>query len=268
MPLIAGRLLRASDTETSQYVAVVNQSMAKQYFPGQSPLGKVVQLGALPENQIPWMTIVGVVGDVKQSLASEAKSEMYVPYRQSDTLLPVFTLSLVLRTASNPQSEAAGLRSAVHELDPNQPLVNFRTMQENIATSVSDPRFRTTLLGIFAGSALLLAVIGLYGLMAYSVAQRTSEIGIGLALGAQPGDVMKMVVGDGLKLVLIGVGLGLAGSFALSQLLTRFLYGVVPTDPETFTTVSLILIMVALAACYVPARRAMNVDPLLALRHE
>lgn len=268
VPLLAGRLLRASDTETSPFVAVVNQSMAKQYFPGQSPLGKMVQLGALPDKDVPWMTIVGVVGDVKQSLASESSAEMYVPYRQSDTLLPVFTMSLVLRTAANPPSEASAVRSAVHELSPNQPLVNFRTMRENIATSVSDPRFRTTLLGIFAASAMLLAVIGLYGLMAYSVAQRTSEIGIRLALGAQPGDVMKMIVGDGLKLVLTGVALGLAGSFALSQVLTRFLYGVVPSDPATLATVSLILIIVALTACYVPARRAMNVDPLVALRHE
>lgn len=217
VPLIAGRLLRDSDTERSPFVAVVNESMARQYFPGQSPLGKMVQLGAEPDNQIPWMRIVGVVGDVKQSLATEAASEMYVPYRQSDTLLPVFTMSLVLRTAGNPRSEVSAVRSAAHELDPNQPLVNFRTMQENVATSVSDPRFRTTLLGIFAGSAVLLAMIGLYGLMAYSVAQRTSEIGIRLALGAQRGDMMKMIVVNGLKLVLIGVGIGVVGAFALSQ---------------------------------------------------
>lgn len=268
VPLIAGRLLRASDTEENPFVAVVNESMVKQYFPGQSPLGKMVQLGALPDNQVPWMRIVGIVGDVKQSLAAEASAEMYVPYRQSDTLLPVFTMSLVLRTAGGPQSEAAAVRSAVHEIDPNQPLVNFRTMQENMATSVSDPRFRTTLLGIFAASALLLAMIGLYGLMAYSVAQRTSEIGIRLALGAQRGDMMKMIVGEGLKLVLIGVGIGVAGALALGQLLTRFLYGVVPTDPATFVMVSVILTIVAVAACYVPARRAMNVDPLVALRHE
>lgn len=268
IPLIAGRLLRESDTEASPFVAVVNESMAKQYFPGQSPLGKVVQLGALPDKDVPWMTIVGVVGDVKQSLATEASSEMYVPYRQSDTLLPIFTLSLVMRTAGSPQSEAPAVRSAVHELDPNQPLVNFRTMQENIATSVSDPRFRTTLLGIFAASAMLLAMIGLYGLMAYTVSQRTSEIGIRLALGAQRGDMMKMIVGDGLKLVLVGVGVGVAGAFALNQLLRRFLYGVLPTDVATFVIVSALLTVVAVAACYIPARRAMNVDPLVALRHE
>ncbi|MGH9736190.1 MAG: ABC transporter permease [Candidatus Acidiferrales bacterium] len=268
IPLVAGRLLQESDTEASPFVAVVNESMAKQYFPGQSPLGKMVQLGALPDKDVPWMRIVGVVGDVKQSLATESAAEMYVLYRQSDTLLPVFTMSLVLRTLSRPQGEAAAVRSAVHELDPNQPLVNFRTMQENMATSVSDPRFQTMLLGIFAGIAVLLAMIGLYGLMAYSVAQRTSEIGIRLALGAQRDDVMKMIVGNGLKLVLIGVGVGVAGGFALSQVLKRFLYGVVPTDPATFVTVSALLMIVAIAACYVPGRRAMNVDPLVALRHE
>lgn len=266
--LIAGRLLRASDTEASPFVAVVNQNMADQYFPKQSPLGRKVQLGALPDKDVPWMTIVGVVGDVKQSLASEARAEMYVPYRQSDTLLPVFTMSLVLRTASNPLSEVSTLRSAVHDLNPNQPLVNFRTMRENIGTSLSDPRFRSTLLGIFAATAMLLAVVGLYGLMAYSVAQRTSEIGIRLALGAQRADVMRMIVGDGLKLVLAGVVLGIMGAFALSRVLAGFLYGVVATDPPTFVFVSVILTLVALAACYLPARRAMRVDPIVALRHE
>lgn len=268
VPLLAGRLLRESDTEHAPYVAVVNQSMAKQFFPGESPLGKKVQLGALPDNEIPWMEIVGVVGDVKQSLASEPSAEMYVPFRQCDALLPFFTMSLVLRTTSDPLTEASSLRGAVHDLNSNQPLVNFRTMQENIASSVSDPRFRTVLLGLFAASALLLAVIGLYGLMAYSVAQRTSEIGIRLALGAQSGDVMRMIVSDGLRLVGIGIAIGIAGAFALSRVLTQFLYGVVPNDPATFITVSVILVLVAVAACWIPARRAMRVDPMVALRYE
>jgi len=268
VPLLQGRMLSNSDTERGQYVAVVNESMAKQYFPRESALGKRIQLGALPNNQVPWMTIVGIVGDVKQSLATEASSEMYIPYRQADAMLPIFTMSLVLRTANDPHSEASALRSAVHDLNPNQPLVNFRTMQENIATSVSDPRFRTMLLGIFAASALLLSIIGLYGLMAYSVAQRTAEIGIRLALGAQRGDVMKMIIGDGLKLVLIGVALGLGGAFALTRLLARFLYGVVPNDPATFVAVPVILAVVALVACWIPARRAMRIDPMVALRYE
>ena len=268
VPLLAGRMLRETDTERAPYVAVVNASMAREYFPGQSPLGKRIQLGAIPNNEVPWMEIVGVVGDMKQSLATEASSEMYIPYRQADSMLPIFAMSVVLRTAGDPHSQASALRSAVHDLNPNQPLVNFRTMQDNIATSVSDPRFRTILLGIFAASALLLSVIGLYGLMAYSVNQRTSEIGIRLALGAQHADVTKMILRDGLKLVLIGVALGVGGALALTRLLARFLYGVVPNDPTTFVAVPLILAVVALVACYIPARRAMKVDPIVALRYE
>lgn len=268
VPLLEGRLFNDSDTERSAYVAVVNEAMAKQYFPRESALGKHVQLGALPDNQIPWMEIVGIVGDMKQSLASEAPSEMYVPYRQADSLIPIFTMSLVMRTAKDPHQEVSALRSAVRSLSSNQPLVKVRTMEENIATSVSDSHFRTLLLGIFAASALLLALIGLYGLIAYSVAQRSAEIGVRMALGAQPSDILKMVVGQGLKLVLIGVAAGLAGAFVLSRLLTQFLYGVAPSDPATFAGVALILTVVAGVACWIPARRATRVDPIIALRYE
>lgn len=268
VPLLAGRMLNESDTEPGPYVAVVNQSMVKQYFPGESPIGKRIQVGATPTNEIPWAEIVGVVGDMKQSLASEASAEMYIPFRQADSLIPIFAMSMVLRTTNEPHAEVSALRNAVHEIDADQPLVNFRTMQENIATSVSDPRFRTMLLGIFAASALLLAVIGLYGLMAYSVEQRTSEIGIRLALGAQRNDILKLIVVQGLKLVLVGVAIGLGGALALSQLLARFLYGVVPSDPATFAIVASILMLVAIVACWIPARRAMRVDPIVALRYE
>jgi putative ABC transport system permease protein len=268
VPLLQGRLLNDSDTERNAYVVVVNETMAKQYFPGESALGKHVQLGALPDNQVPWMEIVGIIGDMKQSLASEAPSEMYVPYRQADSLIPIFTMSLVMRTARDPHTEVSSLRSAVRDLNSNQPLVNIRTMQENIATSVSDSDFRTVLLGIFAASALLLSLIGLYGLIAYSVAERTSEIGLRLALGAQPKDVLWMVIGQGLRLVLIGIAVGLAGALALSQLLRQFLYGVAPSDPVTFVGVAVILAVVAVVACWIPARRAMDVDPMVALRYE
>src|SRR5215469_1381148 len=268
VPLLQGRLITDSDTEHSPYVAVVNESMAKEYFPGQSALGKRIQVGAVPDNQIPWMEIVGIVGDMKQSLATEAQSEMYLPYRQADSLIPIFSMSLVMRTAREPLTEVSALRSAVRGLSSSQPLVKIRTMEDNIATSVSDSHFRTLLLGIFAGSALLLALIGLYGLIAYSVAQRSSEIGVRMALGAQPNDILKMVVGQGLKLVLIGVAAGLAGAFALSRLLTQFLYGVAPSDPATFIGVALILTAVAAVACWIPAQRATRVDPIIALRYE
>ena len=214
------------------------------------------------------MEIVGIVGDMKQNLATDSQSEMYVPYRQADTLLPIFFVSLVMRTANDPHTEVSALRSVVHNLDSNQPLVNIRTMDENISTSVSEPRFRTLLLGIFAASALLLSMVGLYGLMAYSVSQRVHEIGIRMALGAQQEDVLRMIIGQGLKLVLIGVVVGLFGALALSRILARFLYGVTATDPMTFIAVAVILILVAIAACYIPARRAMRVDPMVALRYE
>lgn len=268
VPLLQGRLIRDADTERSPSVVVVNESMAKQYFPGQSALGKHIQAGALPDNQVPWMEIVGIIGDMKQSLASEAQSEMYLPYRQADSLIPIFSMSLVLRTARDPRTEVSALRSAVRDLSSNQPLVKVRTMEENISSSVSDSHFRTLLLGIFAASALLLALIGLYGLIAYSVAQRSSEIGVRMALGAQRKDILKMVVGQGLKLVLIGVAAGVAGALVLSRLLTQFLYGVAPSDPVTFIGVAVILTLVAAIACWIPAQRATRVDPIVALRYE
>lgn len=268
VPLLQGRLIKDSDTERSPYVVMVNESLAKEFFPGESALGKHIQAGALPTNEVPWMEIVGIVGDMKQSLASESRSEVYVPYPQADTLIPIFTMSLVMRTARDPHMEVSALRSAVHDLNPNQPLVKVRTMQENIATSVSDSHFRTVLLGIFAASALLLSLIGLYGLIAYSVAQRTSEIGVRMALGAQRNDILRMVVGQGIKLVLIGVAIGLAGALALSSLLTQFLYGVVPDDPATFIGVAVILTAVAALACWIPTVRATRVDPIVALRYE
>jgi putative ABC transport system permease protein len=211
---------------------------------------------------------VGIVGDMKQSLATDPQAEMYLPIRQADTMLPIFSLSIVLRTQADPRTEISSLRSAIHDLDPNQPVEKVRTMQENISSSVTEPRFRTVLLGIFAMSALLLSVIGLYGLMAYSVSQRVHEIGIRMTLGAQKRDVMWMIVGQGMLLTLLGVGIGSAAAVLLTKLLSRFLYGVSATDPVTFAAVSLVLLVVALVACYLPARRATKVDPMVALRYE
>jgi putative ABC transport system permease protein len=269
VPLLQGRMLAQSDnSEHAPYVVVINQSMARQYFPGESPLGKHVQLGALPENEVPWMEVVGVVGDMKQSLDSDAKSEMFVPYRQANAMLPFFQMSIVLRTARDPRQEISALRSAIQQLNPNQPLVRVRTMDEAISGSVSDSRFRTLLLGIFAGSALLLSVIGLYGLMAYSVTQRVQEIGIRMTLGAQPSDVLRMVVGQGVRLALIGIAIGVGGALAFSRVLSKFLYGVTSTDPLTYTALALVLALVTAIACYIPARRATKVDPMVALRYE
>lgn len=268
VPLIRGRFIELSDTESTPYVAVINQAAARQYFPDTDPIGKRIQLGATPEADVPWMEVVGIVGDLKQDLAGEPKAEMYVPVRQGDALLPVFALSVVLRTERDPLTEASALRIAVRDINPDQPTVHVRTMEDNISGSVSAPRFRATLLAIFAGTALLLAMVGLYGLMIYSITQRVREIGIRMALGADRGTVLRMVIGQGLKLALFGVLIGVAGSLALGWVLSGFLYGVRPTDPTTIIGVAALLMLVAVVASYLPARRAVRVDPIVALRHE
>ena len=268
VPLLRGRFITASDTEQNPYVVVINQAAVRQYFPEGDPIGKRMQLGAMPDASVPWMDVVGVVGDLKQNLAGEPKAEMYVPVRQGDAILPVFALSVVMRAEREPMSEALTLRRAVHDINPDQPVVRMRTMQENISGSVSEPRFRATLLAIFAGAALVLAIVGLYGLMAYSVNQRVHEIGIRMTLGADRADVMRMVIGQGLKLAISGVVMGVAASLALARILSVFLYGVSPTDPVTIVGVATLLTLVALLASYLPARRAVRVDPMVALRYE
>ena len=268
VPLLQGRNIAAGDVEKAPAVVVINASMARTYFPGENPLGKRMQIGATPDKDVPYMEIVGVVGDVLQGLDTEAKAEMYLPYRQADTVLPVFQLSVVLRTSGDPRLQAAALRSAVREIDPNQPVVKIRTMEENMATSVTEPRFRTWLIGIFAALALVLAAVGIYGVMSYSVNQRTNEMGIRVTLGAQPNDVFRIVVGEGLRLALIGVGVGLIGALAATRVLRTFLYGVSAINPVTFAVTAALLTLVAVAACYFPARRATRVDPMVALRYE
>jgi ABC-type lipoprotein release transport system permease subunit len=244
--------------------------MAHTYFANENPLGKRIQLGATPDPdpQNPPMEIVGVVGDVLQGLGLEPKAEMYLPYRQADQVLPVFQLSVVLRTAGDPLLQASALRSALAEIDPNQPLVRVRTMEDNMAATVAQPRFRTWLIGIFAALALLLAAVGIYGVMSYSVTQRTSEIGIRVALGAQPSDVFRIVVGEGLRLALLGVAVGLVAALVLTRVLQSFLYGISTSDPLTFTGVAGLLTLVGVAASFFPARRATRVDPIVALRYE
>ena len=268
VPLLQGRNIAAGDVEKAPAVVVINASMARTYFPGKNPLGKRMQIGATPDKDVPYMEIVGVVGDVLQGLDTDAKAEMYLPYRQADTVLPVFQLSVVLRTSGDPRLQTAALRSAVREIDPNQPVVKIRTMEENMATSVTEPRFRTWLIGIFAALALVLAAVGIYGVMSYSVNQRTNEMGIRVTLGAQPNDVFRIVVGEGLRLALIGVCVGLIGALAATRVLRTFLYGVSAIDPVTFAVTAALLTLVAVAACYFPARRATRVDPMVALRYE
>ncbi|HEY2824544.1 MAG TPA: ABC transporter permease, partial [Gemmatimonadales bacterium] len=269
VPLLKGRRLTRSDDEKGPPVVLINQSMAKVYFPNQDPIGQRVQLGATPSTDFPSMEIVGVVGDVIQGLGLDPKAEMYLPYRQADRApLSVFQMSLVVRTAGDPHLMAGAVRGAVAELNPNQPVVRPRTMDDNMAASVSQPRFRTWLIGIFAGLALLIASVGIYGVMSYSVAQRTSEIGIRVTLGAQRSDIARVIVGESLRYTLVGVVLGLAGGLVLSRLLKTFLFGVSTSDPLTFAGVAILLIVVAVIASLIPARRAIRVDPIVALRYE
>ncbi len=268
VPLMAGRTLRRTDDEKAPAVAVVNASFAKIYFGGESPLGKRMQLGAIPDPEVPWMEIVGVVGDVRRGLGTDPQAEMYLPYKQADGILPVLTLSVVLRTGVDPATEATALRDVLAGIDKNQPLVKVRTMKDNMTASAALPRFRTWLLGLFALLALLLSTIGIYGVMSYSVTQRVQEIGIRVALGAQQSEIFRLMSGLGLKLAIAGVAAGLVASLALTRVLRSFLYGVSAFDPITYIAVAAVLVGVGLLASYLPARRATSVDPLVALRHE
>lgn len=266
--LLAGRWLEDRDREQAPDVVLINSSFAKTYFPNQSPLGQHIQVGATPDASIPWMEVVGVVGDVKQSLATESSTEMYVPYRQADKVLPVFAMSLVVRTVGDPLIQAGAIRAIAHDLDSNQPITGIRTMEQNVSKSVSEPRFRTILLAIFAAIALALAAVGIFGVMAYSVVQSTRELGVRISLGASRGLIFQLVLSRGLYLTLLGLVIGLAATFALTRYLSSLLFDVPSYDPLTLVCVTLGLLVVSLCACYLPARRATLVDPIIALRQE
>ena len=268
VPLTRGRLFTAADNERASAVVVINTTMAHTYFADENPLGKRLQIGATPDNSIPTMEVVGVVGDVTPGLGLDPQAEMYLPYRQADAVLPVFQLSVVLRTTADPVLQSNALRSVLGEIDPNQPLVKVRTMEDNMSATVAQPRFRTWLIGIFAALALVLASIGVYGVMSYTVTQRTNEIGIRVTLGAQATDVFRSVVGEALRLAFFGVAGGLVAALVLTHLLKSFLFGISAYDPLTFLAVAILLTFIAAAASFFPARRATQVDPLVALRYE
>jgi putative ABC transport system permease protein len=268
VPLVQGRWFTDADRESAPAVVIINQTMARTYFPNRNPLGEHMQLGALPDKTMPWMEVVGVVGDIRGGLDSDPPTEMYVPFRQANAVLPVFSLSVVMRTANDPLTLAAAFRALVHDIDANQPVVKIRTMDDNLATSISQPRFRTVLLSIFAAIALLLAAVGIYGVMAYSVTQRTREIGIRMALGSTPAGVFRIMIGHALRLTAIGVVAGLVAAFALTRYLASLLFQVRVMDPVTLVSVILLLGIVSLLASYLPARRATRVHPVIALRYE
>ncbi|MGO9895235.1 MAG: ABC transporter permease [Bryobacteraceae bacterium] len=261
IPLKSGRDFNGSDGFEAPFTAIVNQSLARQSFPGQDPIGHSIYCGY---DSLKPMRIVGVVGDVRQlGPATPPWPEIYMPYEQH----PRGDFQVLARTAANPLALSETLRRMVRNRDPNVP-VKFSTLEENLADNVAAPRFRTLLLGIFAGLAVCLAMAGVYGVMAYAVGQRSNEIGLRMALGASRSDVLGLVLRQGLVYVALGLALGLAGAFAATRLLASFLFEVKPADPATYAAVAALLAAAALAATYVPARRATRVDPLTALRQE
>ena len=261
-PLKQGRLFTDDDDERATRVAIINETMARAFFANGNPIGQRIALKGDPDKPL---EIVGVTADVKQfGVDKENKPGFYQPYRQKE----VPFMNLVVRTTADPETMISALRSRIMSVDKFTAISRVRTLNDLVSESVAQPRFYTLLLAIFAGVALMLAALGIYGVVAYSVSQRTHEIGIRVALGAEASRILRLVVGRGLILILSGVGIGLGGAFALTRLLTGLLFEVRATDPTVFAVVALLLIAVALAACLVPARKATRVDPLVALRHE
>jgi predicted permease len=265
IPIVKGRAFTEQDKKSALPVAVISETMARRFFGGEDPIGKHIRGGDSETNR-PWLTIIGIAGDVRRyGLAERLRPEIYYPFLQQ----PQAAMSLVVRTtAADPLSIATAVRREVLGVDKDQPVYDIKTMDSLLAQSIASNRLAVWLLGLFAVLALVLASIGIYGVIAYSVTQRTREIGIRMALGARPRDVLRLVVGQGMMLTLIGIGLGLAGAIALTRLMASLLFSVSPTDPLTFAVISALLAVVALLACYIPARRATKIDPMVALRHE
>jgi len=267
VPLLTGRFFTPGDSPQSAKVTIINEEFAREFFPNQNPVGKSL---TMEHDQL---EIVGVAADVHSSLDVPAPATFFVPLAQASYETDQFIqgwspTSILVRTAVNPLSLRHAVEAAVRDADPNIPIGHIRSMEDVLAVSLAFQRLLMALMSVFAGLALVLAAVGIYGVLAYSVRQRTHEIGIRLAVGAQRKDVLRMVVGQGFKLALVGLGIGMAGALALTRFLSKLLYGVKPSDPLTLATVSLLLLAVALLAAYIPARRAAKVDPMVALRYE
>jgi len=264
--LLAGREFDVRDTAAANKVVVVNEALAKEAFGGQDPIGRKIKPGiSSGDGKPPYRQIVGVVRSVQQDrIGQKPLPEVFIPREQLNWDYE----TIVIHTAADSRAVIPGLRAVVREMDPDMPIDELRTMDERVAQSLAQPRFQSYLLGIFAAIALALTAVGLYGVIAYSVAQRTREIGTRVALGAGRGSILRLVVGQGMLLSLIGVALGLAGSLAISQLLRSLLFEVAPNDPLTLTVTAVLVLVVSLLASFVPARRAAAVDPMVALRYE
>jgi predicted permease len=259
-----GRLLTPADRANTELVAVVNSALARRFFPNDNPIGHRFRR----HEKAPWATIVGVVSDVRRGgKTGKINPQVYFPAAQTASY-PVRLSEFAFRSASDPKQLVAAVQKQVWAIDKDLPITNVRTYDEIISQSVSERRFQTLLLGLFASLALILAMIGIYGVISYSVSQRIPEIGIRMALGATRSGILKMVIGRAMILVLIGIAAGAAGAYSLSQFLKTLLFEVKPGDPWTYASIAIILATVALTASLVPARRATRVDPMVALHYE
>jgi putative ABC transport system permease protein len=279
MTLVKGRAFNEHDTKDAPGVVIINEALARNFFPGEDPVGKRVWMGPPesmlspqllpPGGRFPRATVVGVVNDVMSyGVNRPIEWEVFVPYAQGGGNIPLTKLYVAVRTSSNPETLAAAVRNQVRAVDPDQPVADMRTMEQRLSDSLWQPRLNMMLLGVFAAVAVLLAAIGIYGVVAYSVTQRTPEIGIRIALGARPADVLRLVLVQGALLALVGLGIGLAGAFALSRIMSNLIFGVSSTDPYVFGAVTLLLLLISLLGSFIPARRATRVDPMIALRSE
>ena len=266
IPLLQGRAFEERDDASNPLVVLINQAAANNSFAGEDPVGKRIGFGGTDRNNQPvWFEIVGVVASVRSmELQEEPSPEVYFSSQQ-DTFSE---MSFVIRTQIEPAGLAGAAREAVQDEDRAQPVAGIRTMENVLSESVTQPRFNLTLLGVFGAIALILSAAGIYGVMSYTVNQRTHEIGIRMAVGAKERDVLRLMMIQGMKPAMIGLGIGLASAVGLTRLMKSLLFGVSPTDPLTFAALALLLLSVALLACYFPARRATKVDPMIALRYE
>ena len=264
IPLLRGRTFSVQDSASAPRVALISEALAQTYFPNQNPIGKRLIFGFPPNGNVS-REIVGVVGDVRDvSLGKAPEPMMYVPFAQA----PFWGAVVVTKSALSPSSAIAAIRHAVASIDTELPVTDAGLLADSLNASVAQPRFRTMLLGLFGALALLLAAAGIFGVISYSVSCRTRELGIRMALGASPGTIQRMVLQEGFQIAASGLAIGLIAAFALTRFLKGQLYGVGATDPYTFVGAAILLLIVALAACYLPARRAMKVDPMIALRYE